>query len=274
MQSANFDLRTASREDIPELCENWRASFGDPDDYLDFFFSRRFVPENTFVAVLNGKVVSQLFLLQVRLHTQDGILNADYLFAACTHPQYRGQGIMRQLLWYANTEETKRGKDAIVLLPGEPELYEYYAKNGYKKAFFRRRLDISREELSLLAHPADVVHDTCAVIDRIMSRRDGLWWDEDAIRYALDEQRLFRGAYTSSEHAFVGMSEDETACLCLPQHFGECASLLLSMSDKPRFSLILPPDVPYGTPEDGGMICKLSDKHVNLRDAFISFAME
>ena len=274
MLSATVDLRIAAPEDVRALRENWRVSFGDPDDYLDFFFSRRFVPENTLVACVNGRVVSQLFLLPALLHTQDGALRADYLFAAATHPEFRGQGIMAALLSETRAFCSDRGKDAIVLLPGSSALYRYYAACGYETAFFRNRQTVSRAELARLAVPVRKEMDTAAVLQTILSCRDGLIWDADALAYALSEHSAFRGTYASSENAFVALSEDEAVCLCAPQDFGACASLLLELSGQPLFSLTVPADVPIGTRENGGMLCSLSNQPIHLREAFISFAME
>lgn len=274
MQSVKYDLRTAVPQDIPALLRNWQISFGDADDYLDFFFRRRFVPDNTLVACANGEPVSQLFLLPAALRAQDELLNAYYLFAAATHPDHRKRGIMTMLLTKARSICADRGKDAIVLLPGTRELYRYYEKQGYEISFSRRRWTVSRDELRRLSVPINETVDAQGVIQSVLRGRDGLCWDADAIGYALDEHRLYRGTYASSEHAFVSVSDDEAVCLCAPQHFGECAALLLRLSGLPRFTLILPPDVPIGTVENGGMLCRIREEEIYLRDAFISFAME
>lgn len=274
MPSARFDLRVAALDDVSALRENWRESFGDTDDYLDFFFTQRFVPDTTLVAETHGRVVSQLFLLPAHLRTQDDILSADYLFAAATHPDFRGHGIMGALLKKANDFCFSRGKDAIALLPGSRRLYDYYEQFGYETAFFRRRMTVLREELMRQAVPVRQTQDSVSVIRSILSSRDGLLWDAPAIRYALDEHRSFRGAYASSAHAFVSISDDEAVCLSRPDHFGECAALLLELSDLPQFTLLMPSDVPLGIRENGGMIYNLTNKPVNLQDAFIPFAME
>ena len=274
MPSARFELRAATSADVPALRENWRLSFGDTDDYLDFFFSRRFEPENTLVACADGVVVSQLFLLPASLHAQKDTFSADYLFAAATHPDYRRQGIMASLIEYAKTLCAERGKDAIVLLPGTRELYDYYAQYGFVPAFYRRRQVLTRETLSGIAQPALETADASAVIRKITTGRDGVVWDAHALDYALAEHRAFRGACAASENAFVSLSEDEAFFLCDPDRFGECASLLLGLSDLSRFTVICPPDMPFGTREDGGMLCTLCAKPIQLRDAYLSFAME
>lgn len=274
MPSARFKVRTAVQNDVPYLRLNWSVSFGDTDEYLDFFFSRRFIPDNTLVALAGEKVVSQLFLLPATLRTQEDEMPVDYLFAAATHPDYRGQGVMSLLLDEARTICRQRGIDAIVLLPGNETLYGYYEKHGYETAFSRRRWNATREELSHLAAPIEKNADAVSVLQTILSRRNGLCWDGEALAYALAEHDAFRGKYASSDHAFVSVSDDEAFCLSDAENFGECAALLLGLSDLPSFSLILPADIPFGTPEDGGMLCRLSDKPIHLRDAFISFAME
>ncbi len=257
MPSARFEIRTARREDVPLLRRNWIASFGDTDAYLDFFFSRRFVPQNTLVALADGRVVSQLFLLPVTLRAQGNELSADYLFAAATHPDHRGQGAMAALLAEARTFCKRRGRDAIVLLPGDEPLYGYYEKHGFETAFSRRIWNVTREELACLALPVRENGNTVSVLRSVLSRRDGLCWDVDALTYALAEHRAFRGSYASSDRAFVSVSDGEAVCLCGTEDFGACASLLLGMSDLPEFSLILPADVPFGTVENGGMLCRL-----------------
>ncbi len=258
-------------EDVPDLRENWRLSFGDTDDYLDFFFSRRFDPENTLVAEMNGKVVSQLFLFDVDLITASGLIPAFYLFAAATHPDYRHKGIMSKLIIRTKIKCIRKSKRAIVLMPGSRELYTFYKKHSFDAVFPRKRLNISREELSRLSEP--VVHaDAESIIGTYLSEHDGVWWDNDAVSYALEEHRIFRGPYAASTHAFVSLCDGEATCLCDPEYFGECAALLLEISDLTEFSLVFPCSFPFGTPEDGGM-CYSFDK-LKLRDAFLIFAME
>lgn len=273
MQHLKYKLRTATPQDVPFLRENWRLSFGDTDEYLDFFFSRRFVPDNSLVAEKDGKVVSQLFLLPTDVISSEGVLSADYLYAAATHPQYRRKGIMGALMKKAFVTRLTGGKDAIVLMPGTPSLYDFYKKFGYKPDFTRRRLHVTREELLRLS--VQTKHaDAETFIGLYVSQHDGIWWDNYAIRYALEEQRLFRGPYAASEHAFVSICDGEATCLCEAEHFGECASLLLEISDLTEFSLVFPPNLPFGTLEEGGMIFRIHRRDAKLRDAFFSFAME
>lgn len=274
MPSVKFEIRTATPEDIPALRQNWSASFGDTDEYLDFFFHRRFDCENTLVACVGKSPAAQLFLLPAKLRSGESELCVDYLFAAATHPKYRKQGIMSTLLSYARTLCAERGKDAIVLLPGSPSLYNYYAQRGYEKAFSRRRWVVTRDELACLRSPVKETADVLSVLQSVLNGRDGLCWDADALAYALEEHRLFRGAYAASEHAFVSFGEDEAVCLCTPEDFGECAALLLGLSDLPQFTLTFPSDIPNGIWEDGGMLCCLCNNEIHLRDAYISFAME
>lgn len=272
MQSAKINLRTATRADIPALRENWRLSFGDGEAYLDFFFSRRFEPRLTPVAVADGRLVAQLFLLPALLVSDGDSCEVYYLFAAATHPQYRGLGIMAQLLREAEHIACANGRNAVVLLPGEPGLYLYYARHGYETAFTRRVWTVARSELAEIALESPET-DAFLFLLRYLQQREGVCWNEDALRYALDEHRRFRGTYAACESAFAAVSADEADVLCAPSGFQHAAGLLLRLTNSEHLTLRFPSDIPYGTPQDGGMIRWLGEKKL-MHNAYISFAME
>ena len=270
--SARIELRVARTEDVPHLRRIWRESFGDEEEYLDFFFERRFVPENTPILTVEGEPAAQLFLLPAALRTQNGLYSIDYLFSAATDPKYRKRGFMEKLLRFSRSLAKERGKAAIVLLPGSAALYRYYAKCGYETAFFRRTWRCTRETLQSLATPVPSA-DAVQVLTARMHTTDGVIWDEAALRYALDEHRAFRGEYAAAGCAFAAVSEEDAQILAPPEAIGQGCALLLRLSDTHTFTVTLPPDAPFGTIENGGMICFTGDA-LPLRDAFISFAME
>ena len=265
-------MRTAAPQDLPALRENWQSSFGDGNEYTDFFFARRFDPSKTPVACVDGRVVSQLFLLPASLVAGGTHYPVYYLFAAATHPQYRGRGLMADLLHHALRIACADGMRGIVLLPGEPGLYRYYARHGYETAFTRRVWTTTREELARIAADAPAA-DALSFLFRYLPQRDGISWDKDALGYALEEHRRFRGVYAASGDAFVALSDDEADCLCCPEHFPQAAGLLLRLTDCPRMTLRFPADVPYGEVQDGGMIC-FTGGRIALHNAMISFTME
>ena len=267
---AKIELRTALPSDEPSLRRIWRESFGDDDEYIDFFLTRRFVPDNTPVLAADGTVVSQLFLLPALLRTGEQLHAIDYLFAAATDPAYRKAGCMARLLDYAAELSARRGREAIVLLPGTQALYRYYAKHGYQTAFQRRILQCRREELPAAVPPED---DAVSTLNAYYQHADGIVWDTPAIRYALAEHNAFRGRYAASGRAFAAVSGEEAAVIAPPDDVEQGLSLLPLLSDAPCFTVTLPPDAPFGKLQDGGMVRFLKDAFP-IQNAFVSFAME
>jgi len=125
-------IRKALVTDVPALMSNWHLCFGDePSQIKPFFGSEAFSPENTLVYEENGAVVSQLFLIEGVMRKGCLLYPAFYIFAACTLKEYRGRGIMAQLIGEAVSYAKENGKEFIFLLPEEKELYDYYSKLGF-----------------------------------------------------------------------------------------------------------------------------------------------
>ena len=106
-----------------------------PED--DFEFATQlldnFFAENCFYKYLNGKIVSQLFVM-------DSVVNgisSGYVYAAATDEEYRRLGYMAELI-----ETVKKHYGVITLKPAAPDLYGFYAKFGFKEAFYCDVLNI------------------------------------------------------------------------------------------------------------------------------------
>ena len=84
-------LRYARPEDIGDICRVWQASFGDSGEFVRTFFAETGIFSTTVVAERDGKVISLMCAF-------DGIGDMSYLYALCTAPEYRGQGIGGKVL--------------------------------------------------------------------------------------------------------------------------------------------------------------------------------
>ncbi|MGI5855863.1 MAG: GNAT family N-acetyltransferase [Candidatus Merdivicinus sp.] len=124
-------LDFAQPEDLDALKALWLACFGGPAEYLDFYYSRRFVPGDTLVWREEGRPVSMMTLMRVRRGGEDGV----YIYAVATLPEYRGRGLMRRLDAWSQEIAWKRGCRFSVLVPAEPELFAMYEKLGYRADF-------------------------------------------------------------------------------------------------------------------------------------------
>ncbi len=114
-----------------DMISLWREAFGDTEEEISLFLS--LVSEkNVITRVEDGRVVSQLFLLEGNVCDGKKSVPAYYLYAAATLSAYRGRGIMTQLIAEAAEKAKREGKGYILLLPGEEKLYGFYEKSGFR----------------------------------------------------------------------------------------------------------------------------------------------
>lgn len=114
-------------DQIPQLRNLWKASFGDDDAYLDLFFSTAFSPDRCRCIVENGSVTAALYWFDVSC---DGAPMA-YLYAVATDPDARNRGLCRALMEDTRAILTRRGYAGILLKPADEALRHMYARMGY-----------------------------------------------------------------------------------------------------------------------------------------------
>lgn len=108
----------------------WQLCFGDDDLFLDSYFANVYQEESTLLHWEEGKVVAHLQFPQLSLSEAGETIQAGYILAACTHPDYRGRGYMRGLLTEALRREQERGDVLSVIIPAEGWLWDYYQRIG------------------------------------------------------------------------------------------------------------------------------------------------
>lgn len=222
----------------PELKKIWKICFSDSDAYIDCFFQKQMKPENTLVYTNEQDVpVAMLFLLPAELHLKENNYPLQYLYAACTLPEFRGRGYMEQLVNAASELGKERGIERTALVPAEESLFQYYEKCGYQRFFQRKKFVLSREEL--------MVYDTgnCKKIpvsvSNIIKQRNlylqqsnNVSWPANHIRYAAGEAFAVGGGVLCSDlgYAFYKVSNDILTINELavnPKDFSAFSGLLL-----------------------------------------------
>ena len=184
------------RSDLERL---WRVCFGDSDEYIRYFFENRYIPENCLVYVDESvqRPVAMLHLLGTSISEDGGLIPSQYLYAACTRPDYRRQGIMRQLIETAQKLGLSRKLKYTVTVPAEPRLFKYYERYGFERCYQHRVVYLDRSDLVFLGKesvrlPENVretmmkLSELCYFRREMLVDRDGfVIWDSAAIRYAV-----------------------------------------------------------------------------------------
>ncbi len=142
------------REKVRKL---WKLCFNDSPEFTDLYFRLRYNGDVN-IAIESGKeVIAALQMLPYPMTFCGQNLPTAYVSGACTHPDYRNRGVMRELLAQAFGKMYHKGQVLTTLIPAEPWLFDYYVKMGYAPVFYyeKRIFNLSDEEAKSAGNPTD-----------------------------------------------------------------------------------------------------------------------
>jgi GNAT superfamily N-acetyltransferase len=139
-------------KNLESLKELYLLSFTeDREEDADFLFENVFSKAQLISLEESGKTVSMLFLMDCVLSTKTEEIPYYYLYAACTHPDYRGKGLMGKLLAKAKDFAKENGMGGIILKPAKPSLFEFYNNYGFKNFCKYSKTNLCLEDIKLKA---------------------------------------------------------------------------------------------------------------------------
>ena len=163
----------------------WSAAFGD-DGWIDSFFRTAYRPENTLAIFRDGQLAAGLAWMQTSCQGR----KLAYLYAVATEPEYRHQGLCRELM--ANAQETlaARSYDGSVLVPADDGLRQMYAGMGYRNFGGVENLTLTAgEPVSLRKVPPEEY----AALRRKYLPVRGIVQENGAIEYLAESAKLYAG---------------------------------------------------------------------------------
>lgn len=123
----------AKFDDKNSLIELYNICFPGEEDYCSKFFDIVWKPEKTLIYRVDGQIVSMLQMFEFVLTHGRRDYTAYYIFGAATHPDYRGQSIMRELI--SESELMNSDKDFAILIAAGESLKSFYGKLGFSDCF-------------------------------------------------------------------------------------------------------------------------------------------
>lgn len=120
-----------------------------------------------------GQPIAMLYLMDAKIVDNGKKDDYYYLYAACTHPSYRGKGIMGRLLEKAKAEAVKDNKKGIFLKPANPPLFDFYAKSDFLPYFKVCKIVIDSAEL-ISRYPARDISTEASDLNEWYSLRQDL----------------------------------------------------------------------------------------------------
>lgn len=253
-------IRLSAESDREGLIFLWKEAFGDSEEAIGLFLDNRYIPENTVVSENDGKITSMLFLLDGKLSVKGKLFNSYYLYAAATLKEFRGRGIMKEMLDFSKHLSYEREKDFICLKPAEKGLYDYYASNGYRTVFSSETVVISADKT-----------DDISVIPPV--DYDRFVWDDKSVDYAIKQHEYYGGKTLLSREGHCLYTVEDGICTVKDIIFTDCdlRNMLhkIRISDDPTCFEI---DLPFGyeinsaeySVKDSGMALAVSDRAENI----------
>lgn len=120
------------REKVRKL---WKLCFSDSKEFVDMYFHLRYNSEVNVAIESGDEVIAALQMLPYPMTFCGSEVPTAYVSGACTHPDYRSRGVMRELLSQAFGRMYRNDVAFSTLIPAEPWLFDYYARMGYVAAF-------------------------------------------------------------------------------------------------------------------------------------------
>lgn len=125
----------------------WKLCFNDSDEFTDLYFKMRYKDEINMAVRKDGKIISALQMIPYPMTFCGTTISTSYISGACTHPEYREHGAMRQLLKDTHRRMYDDGVLLSTLIPAEEWLFGYYAKSGYAPSFGYAAEKVAVDEL-------------------------------------------------------------------------------------------------------------------------------
>ena len=136
---------TASGADKEALKALWAASFHYHQSFIDWYFEKCFVPEETFIFKTEEKRAAACgTLAPLSLQLNGKTVRAAYLSGMALLPEYRTEENQRQQLTEALTVAGVTGYPVSLVIPSD---YKFYERYGFRTAYFYKEYRLKPEEL-------------------------------------------------------------------------------------------------------------------------------
>ncbi len=137
-------IRTGEENLTAGIRECISLCFPDQDQkYFDFFFRHVYRPEHGYADVEDGKVVSVILRIPHNVMFNGRVLKTSMLVGVCTHPDYRGQGRMAEVM-HTVLDACSHSELITFIQSDKPELYTRY---GFRTVYYRTDYTLSADNI-------------------------------------------------------------------------------------------------------------------------------
>lgn len=175
-------------QQLPALRELWKLAFGDDDEFLDSFFSTGFSHRRSLCITEQGLVAAALYWFDCSC----GDRKLAYLYAVATHPDFRGQGLCRQLISDTRELLTAQGYDGILLVPENDSLRKMYGRMDFANGTKIRDFVCGSQSGAVDIHP--ITREDYARLRRISVPADSVLQEGENLLFLETQAKFFAGS--------------------------------------------------------------------------------
>ncbi len=222
------------------LISLWMAAFPtDSKEYIIRFLGN--LPPDTIILAgeYEGNAATMLFLLPATASFRGKTFSVRYLYAGCTHPQYRGRGFYRELMSAASKTVQAMGEDAIYLHPADEALTQTYQRLGYRKGIVGGA-EARNKQLPVIDSADEYALKRANRVKELSQQT--VFWDvsQDVMRFFLRDA-IARGAIMRGDEASLELAHKQSTIEYLESdcaHGNEEYCLWLPIGDTPLLPLM------------------------------------
>lgn len=265
----------------------WKEAFSDTDESVDFYFSQIHKNENMLIDVEDGKVRAMLTMHPIKLSLEDKVVSGRYIYAVATRADMRGQGISSRLLEYAHGYMREQNISVSLLVPATEELFDFYEKRRYKKAFLISEKIYDAKDIE---KPNQLyTYDDCTPKEYYEIRKKAFldvssfaFWEEEMLSKIMGYARFFGAQFykiSTSDCTFamyVTINGDEAfvhelALATMP--IDDAMRIIHEIIGAKTYTARTSADKNDNI-KDYAMVCNLKDEDIELNNAYFNLAME
>ena len=137
----------------------WDLSFDDNRAFTELYFKLRYTDQNTvLISNSEGEAVSGMQLLPYPFAFLNYEVKSAYISGACTHPQYRSQGLMSKLMGKSFNQLREQKIPICTLIPAEKWLFDYYKKSDFITLFYKTTTSLTLADSKEIESAVQIKH--------------------------------------------------------------------------------------------------------------------
>lgn len=191
-------IRTAEEKDIASLCRIWKVCFGDDEDYVRFFYRENFGHITTAVYAVDGQPVSMLHWFDASFVDGAEALNAKFLYAGGSLPEYRKNGYYTALFHYVE-EYARNNNCALFGKPVRRDIIPYYKTLGFEQDAILKLVTVCPEIKEDVVFSPVLPKDYNRMRDCAFSSHPYVKWSDRHVGFCINETAFFGGRTLSVE---------------------------------------------------------------------------